>query len=170
MPIIDIHILRWRWSYYYYMEQTDKTEKKYMYIYRIYNCTDNMHLFPLHKGDMKICSLEKSHISRWQSPREIWLFRGWTNFHISRMQGKWMFYSTRPMLWWILPNEIFWPSLFSKLLFRNISGVIFTKIPLYDQSVKSWKFRIREIRCWWEGNTMLWQMSRGIVSTNRISI
>jgi hypothetical protein len=25
--------------------------------------------------------------------------------------------------WWILPNEIFWPSLITKLLFRNISGV-----------------------------------------------
>jgi hypothetical protein len=59
------------------------------------------------------------------------------------MQGKWMFYSTRPMFWWILPNEIFWPSLFTRLLFRNISGVI----PLYDQSIKSWEFRIREIRC-----------------------
>jgi hypothetical protein len=34
-----------------------------------------IHLFPLHKGDMKICSPE--------CPREIWLFRGWTNFHIS---------------------------------------------------------------------------------------
>ena len=53
--------------------------------------------------------------------------------------------------WWILPNEIFWPSLFTKLLFRNISGVI----PLYDQSVKSWEFRIREMRYCWEGNTML---------------
>jgi hypothetical protein len=28
-------------------------------------------------------------------------------------------------------------------------------IPLYDQSVKSWEFRIREIRYCWEGNTML---------------
>jgi hypothetical protein len=136
------------------------------------------HLFPLHKGDMKICSPEKSHISRgqrqreiwlfegeqiflfhsniystdieiWlvetiprhiyqnivfpsqQRPREIWLFRGWTHFHFSLMQGKWMFYSTRPTFWWILSNEIFWPSLFTKLLFRNISGVI----SLYDQSV-----------------------------------
>jgi hypothetical protein len=62
-----------------------------------------------------------------------------------------MFYSTRPTFWWILPNEIFWPSLFTKLLFRNISGVIL----LYDQSVKSWEFRIREIWYCWEGNTML---------------
>jgi hypothetical protein len=66
-----------------------------------------------------------------QRPREIWLFRGWTHFHFSLMQGKWMFYSTRPTFWWILSNEIFWPSLFTKLLFRNISGVI----SLYDQSV-----------------------------------
>jgi hypothetical protein len=66
------------------------------------------------------------HISRGQRPREMWLFREWTNFHISLMQQKWMFYSTRPTFWWILPNEIFWPSLFTKLLFRNISGVIFT--------------------------------------------
>ena len=84
-----------------------------------------IHLFPLHKGDMKICSPEKSHISRGQCPREIWLFWGWKNFHISLMQGKWMFYSTRPTFWWILPNEIFWPSLYTKLSFRNISGVIF---------------------------------------------
>jgi hypothetical protein len=27
-----------------------------------------------------------------------------------------------------LPNEIFWPSMFTKLLFRNISGVIFTNM------------------------------------------
>ena len=40
----------------------------------------NIHLFPLHKGDMKICSPEKNHISRGQHVREIWLFRGWTNF------------------------------------------------------------------------------------------
>jgi hypothetical protein len=39
----------------------------------------------------------------------------------------------------------------TKLLFRNISGVIL----LYDQSVKSWEFRIREIRYCREGNTML---------------
>lgn len=89
---------------------------------------NNIHSLLLHKGDMKICSPEKSHISRGQRPREIWLFRGWTNFHISLMQGKWMFYSTRPTFWWILPNEIFWPSLFTKLLFRNISGVIFTNM------------------------------------------
>ena len=63
---------------------------------------NNIHLFPLQKGDMKICSPEKSHISRGQRPREIWLFRGWTNLHISVMQGKWMFYSTRPTFWWIL--------------------------------------------------------------------
>jgi hypothetical protein len=88
----------------------------------------NGYLFPLHKGVMKICSPEKSHISRGQRPREIWLFRGWTNLHISLMQGKWMFYSTRPTFWWILPNEIFRPSLFTKLLFRNISGVIFTNM------------------------------------------
>jgi hypothetical protein len=87
-----------------------------------------IHLFPLHKGDMKICWPEKSHISRGQRPREIWLFRGWANCHISLMQGKWMFYSTRPTFWWILSNEIFWPSLIAKLLFRNISGVIFTNM------------------------------------------
>ena len=67
------------------------------------------------------------------------------------MQGKLMFYFTRPTFWWILPNEIFWPSLLTKLIFWNISGVIFTNI----QSVKSWEFRIREIRYCWEGNTML---------------
>jgi len=78
-----------------------------------------MHLFPLHKGDMKICSPEKSHISRGQRPREIWLFRGWTNFHISLIQGKLMFYSTRPTFWWILSNEICWPSLFTKLFFSE---------------------------------------------------
>jgi hypothetical protein len=27
---------------------------------------DNIHLFPLHKGDIKICSPEKSHIYRGQ--------------------------------------------------------------------------------------------------------
>ena len=32
---------------------------------------DNIHLFPLHKGDMKICSPEKSHISRGKRRREI---------------------------------------------------------------------------------------------------
>ena len=42
-----------------------------------------IHLFHVHKGDMNICSPEKSHISRGQRPREIWLFRGWTHFHIS---------------------------------------------------------------------------------------
>ena len=30
-----------------------------------------------------------------------------------------------------------------------------TSLKLYDQSVKSWEFRIREIRYCWEGNTML---------------
>jgi hypothetical protein len=104
------------------------------------NGTNIIHLFPVHKGDMDICSPEKIHISR-----------GWTNFHISLMQGTWMFYSTSPTFWWILENEIFWPSLCTKLLFRNISGVI----PLYDQSVKSCEFRIREIRYCWDGNTML---------------
>jgi len=69
-----------------------------------------IHLFPLHKGDMKICSPEKSNISRGQRPREIWLFWGWKNFHISIMQGKWMFYSTRPTFWWIL-NSFFHTSL-----------------------------------------------------------
>ena len=63
---------------------------------------DIIHLFPLQKGDMKICSPEKSHISPGQRPREIWLFRRWTHFHISLMQGKWMFYSTRPTFWWNL--------------------------------------------------------------------
>ena len=66
-------------------------------------------------------------------------------------------------------GEICWPSLFTKLIFRNISGVI----PLYDQSVKSWEFRIREIRYCWEENTMLLRgkyMSRRIGSTYRISI
>ena len=71
----------------------------------------------------------------------------------------------------ILPIEIFWPSLFTKLIFLNISGVI----PLYDQSVISWKFRIREIRlrgkydvveretrCCWEGNTMFDQCHVGL--------
>jgi hypothetical protein len=57
---------------------------------------NNIHALLLHKGDMKICSPEKSHISRGQRPRKIWLFRGWTNFHISLMQGKYIFYSTRP--------------------------------------------------------------------------
>jgi hypothetical protein len=60
---------------------------------------------------------------------EIWLFRGWANLHISLMQGKWMLYSPRPTLRWILPNEIFWPSLFTKLLFQNISGVIYILFP-----------------------------------------
>ena len=78
------------------------------------------------------------------------------------MQGKWMFYSTRPTFWWILPNEIFWPSLFTKLLFWNISGVI----PLYDQSVKSWEFRIREIRYCWEGNMMLLRGKYDVVEGN----
>jgi hypothetical protein len=100
--------------------------------------------------------------------REIWLFRGWTNFHISLMQGKWMFYSTRPTFWWILPNEIFWPSLFTKLLFWNISGVIFINME-YRYMTKVLKISNkgntillrgkydvveREIRCCWEGNTM----------------
>ena len=118
---------------------------------------NNIHLFPLQKGDMKICSPEKSHISRGQCPREIWLFRGWTNFHISLMQGKWMLYSTRPTFWWILPNEIFWPSLFTKLLFRNISGVIFTSMEYryMTKALNLAEFRIREIRYCWEGNTML---------------
>ena len=48
----------------------------------------------------------RSHISRGQGPTEIWPFRGWTNFHISLMQGKWMFYSTRPTFWWILPRDM----------------------------------------------------------------
>jgi hypothetical protein len=34
-------------------------------------------------------------------------------------------------------------------------GISQELIPLYDQSVKSWEFRIREIRYCWEGNTML---------------
>ena len=59
---------------------------------------------------MKICSPEKSHISRGQRPREIWLFRGWTNFQICLMQGKRMFCSTRPTFWWIL-NSFFQTSL-----------------------------------------------------------
>ena len=98
-------------------------------------------------------------IWRFVHPSEIWLFRGWTNFHISIMQGKWMFYSTRSTFWWILLNEIFWPSLFTKLLFLNISGVIFTNME-YRYMTKalnllSWEFRIREIRYCWEGNTIL---------------
>ena len=108
---------------------------------------DIIHLFPLHKGDMKICSPEKSHISWGQRPSEIWLFRGWANFHISLMQGKWMFYSTRPTFWWILTNEIFWPSLFTKLLFRNISGVIFTNMEYryMTHSQKSWVILLMNI-------------------------
>ena len=44
-------------------------------------------------------------IWRFVHPRKVvWLFRGWTNLHISLMQGKWMFYSTRPTFWWILNN------------------------------------------------------------------
>ena len=81
------------------------------------------------------------HLRKVKFPEDY--FEGEHIFISPFMQGKWMFYSTRPTFWWILPNEIFWPSLFTKLLFRNISGVI----PLYDQSVKSWEFRIREIRC-----------------------
>ena len=34
-------------------------------------------------------------------------------------------------------------------------GTSLELIPLYDQSVKSWEFRIREIRYCWEVNTML---------------
>jgi hypothetical protein len=34
-------------------------------------------------------------------------------------------------------------------------GTSLELIPLYDQSVKSWEFQIREIRYCWEGNTML---------------
>jgi hypothetical protein len=34
-----------------------------------------IHLFPLHKGDMQICSPEKSHISRGQRPSEMTISR-----------------------------------------------------------------------------------------------
>jgi hypothetical protein len=64
-----------------------------------------IHLFPVHKGDMNICTPEKNHISRRQRPREIWLFRGWTHFHISLMQGKWMFYFRVPVNWETKRNE-----------------------------------------------------------------
>ena len=64
-----------------------------------------IHLFPVHKGDMNICTPEKNHISRRQRPREIWLFRGWTHFHISLMQGKWMFYFRVPVNWETKNNE-----------------------------------------------------------------
>jgi hypothetical protein len=53
-------------------------------LYIIYNVRYNsIHLFPLHKGDMKICSPEKSHISRGQHD----YFEG-EQIHISLMQGK----------------------------------------------------------------------------------
>jgi hypothetical protein len=98
-----------------------------------------IHVFPLHKEDMKICTAEKSHISRGQRPREIWLFRGWANFISPLCKGNKCFIPPGQRFWWILPDEIFWPSLFTKLLFRNISGV-------------NW---IREIRYCREGDTML---------------
>ena len=68
--------------------------------------------------------------------REIWRFVHPRNMTISRgnkfaylpYAKEWMFYSTRPTFFWILPNEIFWPSLLTKLSFRNISGVIFTNM------------------------------------------
>ena len=37
---------------------------------------DIIDLFPLHKGDMKICSPEKSHISRGQRPGKYDYFEG----------------------------------------------------------------------------------------------
>jgi hypothetical protein len=55
----------------------------------------------------------------------------------------------------VLVNSAKWNLLaifvYKIIIFRNISGVL----SLYDQSVKSWEIRIREIRYCWEGNTML---------------
>ena len=87
-----------------------------------------------------------------ERPREIWLFRRWIHFHISLMQGKWMFYSTRPTFWWNILAIFVYQIIISEHLW---SYLYLHGIPLYDQIVKSWEFRIREIRYCWEGNTML---------------
>jgi hypothetical protein len=46
-----------------------------------------------------------------------------------------------------MPNEIFWPSLFTKLLFRNISGVIFTNM--------EYRYMTKFLRISNKGNTIL---------------
>jgi hypothetical protein len=48
------------------------------------------------EGSIQYFPSQRAWQSRGQHLREIWLFRGWTNFHISLMQGKWIFYSTSP--------------------------------------------------------------------------
>ena len=89
-----------------------------------------IHLFPLHKGDMQICSPEKSHISRGQrhARGKYDYFEGEQIFISLLCKGNECFIPPAQRFWWILSNEIFWPSLSTKLLFRNISGVIFTNM------------------------------------------
>ena len=102
---------------------------------------NTIHLFPLHKGDMKICFPEKSHD----------YFEGEKIFISPLCKGNECF---------IPPGQRFGEfrqmESFGHLCLQNYYfGTSLELIPLYDQSVKSWEFRIREIRYCWEGNTML---------------
>jgi hypothetical protein len=106
-----------------------------------------MHLFPLHKGDMKICSPKKSHISRGKYE----YFKGEQIFISPLCKGNKCF---------IPPGQRFGEfcqmKSFDHLCLQNYYfGTSLELIALYDQSIKSWEFRIREIRYCWEGNKML---------------
>jgi hypothetical protein len=108
---------------------------------------DIIHLFPLHKGDMKICSPEKSHISRGKYD----YFKGEQIFISPLCKGNKCF---------IPPSQRFGEfcqmKSFDHLCLQNYYfGTSLELIALYDQSIKSWEFRIREIRYCWEGNKML---------------
>jgi hypothetical protein len=81
---------------------------------------------------MKICSPEKSHISRGKRPRELWLFRGSTNFHISLMQWKWMLYSTSLEL-----SLLTWP--------KRYTGCCISEYEFLIDLQNQYTF----IACWW---------------------
>ena len=119
---------------------------------RGYECKwkwDNIHLFPLHKGDMKICSPEKDQ-------REIWLFRGWKFFISSSCKGNECFIPPGQRFGEFCQMKSFGHLCLQNYYFGNICGVIFTNMEyrymtkaLNLENFEKGKYDIveREIRC-----------------------
>jgi hypothetical protein len=125
---------------------------------------NTIHLFPLHKGDMGYFLPFPfiREIWRFVHPRKVIFPEGNARGKYDYFEGEKIFVSPlcKGNKCVIPPGQRFGEFCemrsFGHLCLQNYYfGTSLELIPLYDQSVKSWEFQIREIRYCWEGNTML---------------